>query len=222
MKLKKTAGLTIAGLVVIATLAGCPGKEANDEEDTLNTPVDTADIEVVEPDTGLPVIDTSSLGAGEDPDSVTDTEPKPDPGPDRKAAPDFTLKDMSGKSHTVSAYKGKVVLLDFWATWCGPCKKEIPHLEAIYNKYKSQGFAALGIGLDKESNLERYLSKTPIAYTVLVDEKGVSGGLYGISGIPRTILIDKKGRIAYDHTGYRPGMENQIEQEVTSLLAEEY
>jgi peroxiredoxin len=217
MKLIKITGFMIAGVALMILLAGCPPKTSDGESaDTLTSPLDTPTIVISD---SVPV-DTTGINPREDSDTSKNDTPRPDPGAGRKLAPDFTLQDMSAKSHVLSAYKGKVVLLDFWATTCGPCKQEIPHLIALYNKYKSQGFVAFGIGLDKKSNLERYLGKNPIAYTVLVDEKGSAAVLYGINAIPRTLLIDKKGRVAFDHIGYKPGMEAQIEQEITALLAE--
>jgi thiol-disulfide isomerase/thioredoxin len=115
-----------------------------------------------------------------------------------------------------------VVLLDFWATWCGPCKAEIPHLVKLYNKYKSQGLVVIGVGLDKQARLADYVKQNGVTYITLVDEKSASAKAYNVSGIPRTLMIDKKGRIAFDHTGYSPGMESQVEAEITGLLAEEY
>jgi peroxiredoxin len=139
---------------------------------------------------------------------------------DRKAAVDFTLADLSGTPHSLSDYQGKVVLVDFWATWCGPCREEIPHLAKLYEAYGSQGLVVLGVGLDKEASLAEFVSENGISYVVLVDETGVTGNLYSVKGIPRTLIIDKKGRIAFDHTGFAPGMEVTMEQEIRTLLAE--
>ncbi|MBN2378198.1 TlpA family protein disulfide reductase [candidate division WOR-3 bacterium] len=217
MKFAKITGIMIAGAVLVILLAGCPSKTSDGgDSDTLTSPLDTPTIVISD----SVQVDTAGINPREDSNTSKNDTLRPDPGAGRKASPDFTLEDMSGKSHVLSAYQGKVVLLDFWATTCGPCKQEIPHLVALYNKYKSQGFVAFGIGLDKKSNLERYLGANPIAYPVLVDERGSAATLYGVNAIPRTLLIDKKGRVAFDHIGYKPGMEAQIEQEITALLAE--
>jgi peroxiredoxin len=139
---------------------------------------------------------------------------------ERKAALDFTLPDMSGKAHTLSKYQGKVVLIDFWASWCPPCRAEIPHLVKIYEKYKSQGLVIIGVGLDKKENLATISKELGLTYTVLVDDHNVTGRLYDVKGIPRTLMLDKKGRIAADHTGFAEGMESELEAEVKKLLSE--
>lgn len=139
---------------------------------------------------------------------------------ERKLAPDFTLADMNGKAHTLSKYQGKVVLIDFWASWCPPCRAEIPHLVKIYEKYKSDGLVILGVGLDKKENLATISKELGITYTVLVDDRSVTGRLYDVKGIPRTLMLDRKGRIAADHTGFAEGMESELEGEVKKLLSE--
>lgn len=155
-------------------------------------------------------------------DEESTTPPRPDPGAHRALAPDFTLTDLGGNTHSLSSYRGKVVLLDFWASWCGPCKVEIPYLITTYKKYRSQGLVVLGVGLDSKHLLNRASADLEITYPVLVDDRRITAQPYGIRGIPRSILVDKKGRMAFDHEGFRPGMEKGIEAEVKKLLAEEY
>lgn len=151
---------------------------------------------------------------------VTD-QVEQDQSKDRKMSSDFTLVDLDGTSHALSSYKGKVVLIDFWASWCPPCKAEIPHLIKIYDAYKDKGLVIIGVGLDKRANLVKIKDELGINYTVLVDEKSDVGRLYGVKGIPRTLILDKKGRIAGDHVGFAEGMQKDLEQEIARLLTEE-
>jgi peroxiredoxin len=219
MKFVKIAGvMVVLSILGIGLLAGCAKKNP---DDVLVTPPVTPAEDLSE----TSVTDTSSKPGppGQKGDTVeTVAVPEEDPGADRRAAPDFTLTDLSGNEHSLSDFRGRVVLVDFWATWCGPCRREIPHLVKLYEGYSSQGFVVLGVGLDKKAKLAEFARENRMSYVVLVDEKGVTGSLYAIRGIPRTLIIDKKGRIAFDHTGFAPGMEVKMEQEIRTLLAEEY
>jgi len=214
MKLARLSGIiVILSILGSGLLAGCGNKNPSETPEVTERIPDTS--------SASEVTDTS-LEGDEGNTPQTSAEPKEDPGADRRQAPDFTLADLSGSQHSLSDFRGKVVLLDFWATWCGPCRKEIPHLVKFYDTYSSQGFVILGVGLDKEANLSRFASQIGMNYIVLADEKGVAGKLYVIRSIPHTLIIDKKGRIAFDHTGFAPGMEVEMEAEIISLLAEEY
>ncbi|MEA3312136.1 MAG: TlpA disulfide reductase family protein [candidate division WOR-3 bacterium] len=219
MKFAKLAWVMVVTLILGIGL-GCSKKNLND----VPPVVPTEDVSTTSGTTEL--TDTSSpepqFPGQEEDTAKSSTSPKPDPGANRRQAPDFTLADLSGSQHSLSDFRGKVVLVDFWATWCGPCRKEIPHLVKFYDAYSSQGFVILGVGLDKEANLSRFANQNGISYIVLVDEKGVAGKLYGIRSIPRTLIIDKKGRIAFDHTGFPSGMEVEMEAEILTLLAEKY
>lgn len=115
-----------------------------------------------------------------------------------KVAPNFSAKDMDGDLITLSDYRGKVVLLDFWATWCAPCVAEIPSVKAAYDKYKDQGFVVIGVNLDQDmGKLKQFVSDQGIAWPQVID--GASGGkvsdLYKVQYIPSTFLIDKQGVI---------------------------
>lgn len=121
----------------------------------------------------------------------------------RKAAPEFTLKDADGKMVKLSDYKGKVVLLNFWATWCGPCKIEIPWFKEFETNYKNKGFAVLGVSMDDDGwdAVRPYIQQQAVNYRVLMGTEPV-GALYGgVESLPTTFLIDRKGRIAATHIG---------------------
>jgi peroxiredoxin len=122
---------------------------------------------------------------------------------DRKAAPDFSLKDADGRSVTLAEYKGKVVLLNFWATWCGPCKIEIPWFIDFEQKYKDRGFAVLGISMDEEGwdIVRPYVEKSKINYRVLMGNDNLAQLYGGVDALPTTFLIDASGKIASTHVG---------------------
>jgi len=122
---------------------------------------------------------------------------------DRQTAPDFTLKDATGKTVKLSDYRGKVVVLNFWATWCGPCKIEIPWFMEFEQKHKDQGFAVLGVAMDDDGwdAVKPYLERQRINYRVVMGTPEI-GELYGgVESLPTTFMIDREGRIARVHIG---------------------
>lgn len=137
---------------------------------------------------------------------------------DRKPAPNFTLKDANGKSVSLADYKGKVVLLNFWATWCGPCGLEIPWFEEFEQQYKSQGFAVLGVSMDDDgwSAIKPYMEEHKINYRVLLGNDSVSQLYGGLDALPTTFIIDREGNIAYPHVGLIG--KNEYLNEIRSLL----
>jgi peroxiredoxin len=134
----------------------------------------------------------------------------------RKHAPDFALKDASGKLVHLADYRGKVVVLDFWATWCGPCVIEIPWFTEFQRKYKDRGFEVLGVSMDDDGwkAINPFVARSKINYRVLLgDDK--TGDLYGgLEALPTTFVIDRYGRIAAVHVGLtdKKDFENAIEK----------
>jgi cytochrome c biogenesis protein CcmG/thiol:disulfide interchange protein DsbE len=139
----------------------------------------------------------------------------------RKAAPALSLKDASGKAHRLSDYKGQVVLLDFWATWCTGCKLEIPWFMEFDKKYKSEGLTSIGVAVDEEGwkTVKPYLSDHPITYPVVLGDFHVLEKTFGLpASLPVTLLIDRKGRIAQTHPGVVE--RENFEADIRLLLAE--
>lgn len=136
-------------------------------------------------------------------------------------APNFTLKSRSGKNIKLSELRGDVVMLNFWASWCGPCRKEMPLLEKIHKKYKRLGFTLLGVNVEEDSNAAKnYLKDVKVTFPVLFDNTNKTSKLYDVSAMPTTILIDRNGNKRFIHKGYKEGYENDYVKQVKKLLRE--
>jgi len=136
-----------------------------------------------------------------------------------QASHDFTLKSLSGKNLKLSEFRGQVVLLNFWASWCGPCRQEMPVLEEIQRRYKDLGFTILGVNVDEDSEKARTLLKEiPVSFPILLDAKNKTSELYELEAMPTTILIDRDGTMRYLHKGYQPGFEEHYIKEIKALI----
>jgi len=142
------------------------------------------------------------------------------PEKDRKPAAEFALQDASGKTTKLDDFRGKVVLLDFWATWCTGCKTEIPWFEAFQSAYNAKGFAVVGVSLDEDGwkVLRPFLEEHKIPYTMLLGDDPMSKR-YGIENLPDTFLIDRKGRLAALYKEALVDKDN-VEANIKALLAE--
>ena len=136
-------------------------------------------------------------------------------------APAFTLTDLAGQQAALSQYKGQVVMVNFWATWCGPCQQEMPLLDAMYKKYKPAGFTLLGVNVDKEAPpVKALMERKPVSFPVLLDPANAVSKAYNVNEMPSTVIVDRKGRIRYIHRGYRPGDENEYQDRIRQLIRE--
>ncbi len=131
-------------------------------------------------------------------------------------APQFTLSDMKGRPISLSNYRGKVVILDFWAPWCPPCRREIPDFISLQNQYASQGLQIIGIGLDQPNNVASFVRQYGINYPVVVGNDAISNLYGGVSGIPTTFIIDKEGNISNKFEGFTD--RTVFEEEIKKLL----
>ena len=136
-------------------------------------------------------------------------------------APDFTLRSVAGANLRLAEQRGQVVLVNFWATWCGPCRQEMPHLNRLYDKYRSAGFVLLGVNIDDDPRAAADLAaKLGLHFPVLLDTDKKVSRVYDMSAMPATLLIDRDGRVRHIHRGYRDGVEQTYEEQVRSLLKE--
>ncbi|HEY2845135.1 MAG TPA: TlpA disulfide reductase family protein [Bryobacteraceae bacterium] len=137
---------------------------------------------------------------------------------ERKATPDFALKDSTGALVKLSDYKGKVVLLNFWATWCGPCKIEIPWFTDFQKTYKDRDFAVIGVSMDEDGwdSVKPYVDQHKMNYRVVVGNDEVSQLFGSIDSLPTTLIIDREGRIASMHIGLVA--KNTYQKEIEQLL----
>lgn len=136
------------------------------------------------------------------------------------SAPDFTLNDIDGKKVNLSEFRGKVVLLNFWATWCGPCRAEMPSLHNLYNEYKDKGFVVIAISADtSEKPVKSFAKELKLSFPILMDKnKAVSFDDYGVLGLPTTFLIDKNGIIIEKIMGEREWDSPQMKEKILKLL----
>lgn len=116
-------------------------------------------------------------------------------------APDFSLKDLKGKTVKLSGLRGKPVLIDFWATWCPPCRKELPHIQKIHQDLKSKGLVVLGITNEASADVSKFVAKQKMTFTVLLDPKNEASSRYKVEAIPRVLVVDKKGIVVADLLG---------------------
>lgn len=132
---------------------------------------------------------------------------------------DFTLQDLEGKPISLSDYKGKVVFIDFWATWCPPCRLSIPYVEKLYEQYKdNEDFVVLGINLEEsKEDITKFMKKQKMNYPILLSDKKVISN-YKITSIPRFFLIDRNGEIYNKYVGFAPGVEQLWQKDIEKLL----
>jgi len=124
-------------------------------------------------------------------------------GMEGQPAPDFALKSSTGENLRLSEYRGDVVMINFWATWCGPCRQEMPLLDELYSRYQRVGFNLLGVN-----------------FPVLFDARKEVSELYEVDAMPVTVIVDREGTVRYIHHGYKPGYEDKYLDQIRSLLRE--
>jgi cytochrome c biogenesis protein CcmG, thiol:disulfide interchange protein DsbE len=138
-----------------------------------------------------------------------------------QAVPSIDFAGADGSKISLASLKGRVVLVDFWASWCGPCAAAFPAVEELFQDYRSRGFEVLAVNLDeKRQDAERFLADRPHAMTVVFDPRGASAKVFGLQAMPTSYLIGRDGTVRYVHTGYSPATAESYRREIEQLLGE--
>jgi thiol-disulfide isomerase/thioredoxin len=136
-------------------------------------------------------------------------------------APESALSTASGGGFDWSALRGKVVLVDFWASWCGPCRQAFPIYDAMGKRHADAGFVVLGVNVDEERrDADRFLKALPVAFTIVFDSGGKAPLAYGVKAMPSSYLVGRDGRVRAVHLGFKPSDADAIEAEVRAALSE--
>lgn len=136
-------------------------------------------------------------------------------------APEITLPGMDGKTVKLSDFRGQVVMVNFWASWCQPCRTEMPYIEDIYKKYKKIGFTVLGVNVDENpAHGKKMLKEIPVSFPIVFDSDNKMIEKYEVQAMPSTYMVDRKGNIRDIHRGYKKGDEKAYENYIRKLLRE--
>ena len=136
-------------------------------------------------------------------------------------APAFQLTSNTGKPVNLDSLKGQIVLVNFWASWCGPCRKEMPILEQLNRQFHNKGVTLIGVNVEPDSAAATdWLKATPVSFPILFDTDSKVSKLYQVEGMPNTVILDRKGNVRYIHRGYQPGAENEYLDQIRALIRE--
>jgi peroxiredoxin len=136
-----------------------------------------------------------------------------------ESAPSFTLTDLNGKSVSLAEFRDDIVFLVFWASWCSPCREELPELDLIYSKFKQESFEVIAVSVDvSDKAVVNFLHKFPVSFTVLLDKQGDVNDAYRISGLPTSFAIGRKGIIRHVHFGFSKELLPMYEKEIADLI----
>lgn len=142
-------------------------------------------------------------------------------GLEGQQAPDFALKSSTGENLRLSEFRGDVVMINFWATWCGPCRQEMPLLDELYSRYQRVGFSLLGVNIDDDSRRAmQMIDELGVNFPVVFDARKDVSKLYEVEAMPVTVIVDREGTVRYIHHGYKPGYEDKYLDQIRSLLRE--
>ncbi len=137
----------------------------------------------------------------------------------QKPAPDFTLKSLEGPNVKLSELRGDVVLINFWASWCGPCRQEMPLLEELSTKYAPMGYTMLGVNVEEDSSAAKsMLEELGVSFPILFDNENSVSESYEVIAMPTTIIVDRDGNVQYVHHGYKPGDEGKYQDAIRRAI----
>ncbi len=207
--------LTAFGLLAaLGLLSGCGSPDDADQSTDRSEGSDAVAAEE------SPIVEAEGDG-GVAGGAETVSTPVPTPHPKGRKAPDFALQTLDGSALRLSDLSGQVVIVDFWATWCGPCKRSIPDLIELQNEFKEQGFTIVGVSLDRRGAdpagaVRNFVEKMSINYPIVMGSPEVVQDYGGVKFIPTAFIVDKEGFIAKQITGLQPKAE--IRKEIVKLL----
>lgn len=136
-------------------------------------------------------------------------------------APNFTLKSTQGENLNLVEQRGQIIVINFWASWCGPCRKEMPILQTFYNKYNSLGMSVWGINVEQENQAGRdFLADLKLSFPIFFDNRNTVAADYQVEAMPTTIIVDRNGKIRYAFKGYKDGYEQKYAKAIKQLIRE--
>ncbi len=138
-----------------------------------------------------------------------------------ETAPDFTLKSESGENIRLEEQRGKVVMINFWASWCAPCRKEMPLLDDLYDRYKDAGFTLFGVNVEQNPEAaKKFLEDVGVSFPILYDPESDVSRTYQVSAMPTTVMVDRDGEVRYVNRGYKEGDEEKYRKQIRELIRE--
>lgn len=136
-------------------------------------------------------------------------------------APDFTLKSDSGDNVRLEEQRGKVVMINFWASWCAPCRKEMPLLEELHDRYEQAGFTLFGVNVEQNPEAaQKFLDDVGVTFPILFDPESTASRAYQVSAMPTTVMVDRDGNVRYVNRGYKEGDEAKYRDQIRELIRE--
>tara|TARA_B110000467_G_C18310144_1_gene477530 strand:- start:237 stop:707 length:471 start_codon:yes stop_codon:yes gene_type:complete len=138
-----------------------------------------------------------------------------------QTAPDFTLKNMQGKNLNLTEQRGSIILVNFWASWCGPCRKEMPVLQSLQDKYQDLGVEVWGINVEQENQAGKdFLADLDLSFSIFFDQTNMLSATYQVEAMPTTVIIDRSGVVRYIFRGYKDGYEKKYAKAIKKLIRE--
>jgi len=136
-------------------------------------------------------------------------------------APDFTLKSLQGKNLKLAEQRGQIILINFWASWCGPCRKEMPILQNLHTKYQDLGVAVWGVNVEQENQAGRdFLADLNLSFPIFFDQTNTISANYQVEAMPTTVIVDRDGKVRYIFRGYKDGYEKKYAKAIKKLIRE--